>query len=126
GFIAGAGCALHKAAEAQGRSHTELKPEVCWQLPLRREDETATDGHVTSVVRQWDRNHWGEGGEEFHWWCTEDSAAFTGHQPVYVSMQTELTAMVGKKVYGRLRAYLDSRVTSTTSVSLLPHPALRR
>ncbi len=46
----------------QGRSHVEFKPEVCWQLPLRREDETSPDGHVTSVVRQWDRRHWGEGG----------------------------------------------------------------
>ena len=83
GFPAGAGCALHKAAEAQGRSHVELKPEVCWQLPLRREDETAADGRVTSVVRQWDRRHWGEGGDEFHWWCTEDPEAFVGHEPVY-------------------------------------------
>ena len=41
GFPAGAGCALHLAALAQGRSHVELKPEVCWQLPLRREDETS-------------------------------------------------------------------------------------
>ena len=41
----------------------ELKPEVCWQLPLRREDEVADDGHVTSTIRQWDRRHWGAGGE---------------------------------------------------------------
>ena len=110
GFPAGAGCALHKAAEAQGRSHVELKPEVCWQLPLRREDETATDGRVTSVVRQWDRRHWGEGGEEFHWWCTEDPEAFVGHEPVYLSMRTELETMAGKKVYKWLKTYLDERM----------------
>ena len=48
GFPAGAGCALHKAAEAKGRSHVEFKPEVCWQLPLRREDETSRrrPGHL--------------------------------------------------------------------------------
>ena len=94
---------------AQGRSHVELKPEVCWQLPLRREDETAEDGRVTSVVRQWDRRHWGEGGEEFHWWCTEDPDAFVGHEPVYLSMRTELETMAGKKIYKRLAAYLDER-----------------
>jgi hypothetical protein len=125
GFPAGAGCALHKAAEAQGRSHVELKPEVCWQLPLRREDETSPDGRVTSVVRQWDRRHWGEGGEEFHWWCTEDPEAFVGHQPVYVSMRTELETMAGKKVYKRLAAYLDERTAPRARVTLLPHPALR-
>ena len=103
----GTGCALHKAAEAKGRSHVEFKPEVCWQLPLRREDETSPDGHVTSVVRQWDRRHWGEGGAEFHWWCTEDPEAFVGHEAVYVSMRTELETMAGKAVYRKLAAYLD-------------------
>jgi hypothetical protein len=126
GFEAGAGCALHKSAERQGRSHVELKPEVCWQLPLRREDDSSPDGHVTSVIRQWDRQHWGEGGEEFHWWCTEDPAAFIGHEPVYVSMRTELETMTGKKVYRRLSAYLDERMTPRTKVSLLPHPTARR
>ena len=42
------------------------------------------DGHVTSVIRQWDRRHWGGGGEEFHWWCTEAPEAFVGREPVYV------------------------------------------
>jgi len=126
GFAGGPGCALHKAAEAQGRSHVELKPEVCWQLPLRREDETAADGRVTSVVRQWDRRHWGEGGDEFHWWCTEDPAAFVGHEPVYVSMRTELETMAGKKVYKRLAAYLDERTSPRSPVTLLPHPTVRR
>ena len=87
GFPAGPGCALHLAAMAQNRSHVELKPDVCWQLPLRREDETSLDGHVTSVIRQWDRRHWGGGGEEFHWWCTEAPEAFVGHEPVTVAMQ---------------------------------------
>ena len=100
---------------------------MCWQLPLRREDETSADGRVTSVVRQWDRRHWGEGGEEFHWWCTEDPAAFTGHEAVYRSMKTELETMAGKKVYKRLAAYLDGRVrpTATATVTLLAHPTVR-
>jgi hypothetical protein len=125
GFPAGAGCALHKAAEAQKRSHVDLKPEVCWQLPLRREDETAPDGRITSVVRQWDRRHWGEGGEEFHWWCTEDPAAFVGHEPVYVTMRTELETMAGKLVYRLLVAYLDERTGPRAKVTLLPHPTVR-
>ena len=60
-FPGGPGCALHRAAIERGVPHLELKPDVCWQLPLRREDEVADDGHVTSVVRQWDRRDWGRG-----------------------------------------------------------------
>src|SRR5579885_3328849 len=67
-FPGGAGCALHRAALEEGRNPLELKPDVCWQLPLRREDEVADDGHVTSTIRQWDRRDWGDGGFEFHWW----------------------------------------------------------
>ncbi len=125
GFPGGAGCALHKLAEERGCSHVEYKPEVCWQLPLRREDETSPDGHVTSVVRQWDRRHWGGGGEEFHWWCTEAPEAFTGHDPVYVSMRNELTAMAGEDVYRRLAAYLDERTAGAVRTPL-PHPMVRR
>ena len=86
-----------------------LKPEVCWQLPLRREDQVDDDeGHVTSVVRQWDRRHWGKGGREFHWWCTEAPDAFVGSRPVYEEMEAELTSMVGAKVYARFVALMKS------------------
>jgi hypothetical protein len=78
------------------------------------------------VVRQWDRRHWGEGGTEFHWWCTENPDAFIGREPVYVSMRTELETMAGKKIYRQLAAYLDERTGARSAVTLLPHPVLRR
>ncbi len=124
GFPAGAGCALHLEAQRRGVSHVELKPEVCWQLPLRREDETAADGRVTSVVRQWDRRHWGEGGDDFHWWCTEDPAAFRDADPVVVTMRDELIAMAGAEVYERLAEYVERRRTRGAA-TLLPHPTVR-
>jgi hypothetical protein len=134
GFSAGSGCALHLAALAQGRSPLELKPDVCWQLPLRREDEVGQDGHVTSTVRQWDRRHWGQGGQEFHWWCTEAPDAFVGDRPVYAHMRAELIAMTGEPVYRMLAGYLAER-SDARPLSLgpdheqrafLPHPALRQ
>jgi hypothetical protein len=135
GFPGGAGCALHRAALEAGQSPVQWKPEVCWQLPLRREDETAPDGHVTSTVRQWDRRHWGAGGDEFHWWCTEAPEAFTGDRPVYEEMARELVAMAGKPVYRRLVAYLrtkrwsggaaDGDDSAVTPVVPLPHPTVR-
>jgi hypothetical protein len=108
-FPGGAGCALHRAAIERGVPHLELKPDVCWQLPLRRDDEVADDGHVTSVIRQWDRRDWGEGGFEFHWWCTESPEAFVGTSPVFKELEPELVAMVGKKIYKRLVQYLQAR-----------------
>jgi hypothetical protein len=126
GFPAGAGCAFHIAATKRGVDHLTLKPEVCWQLPLRREDQVDDEeGHVTSVIREWDRRHWGKGGREFHWWCTEAPDAFVGSKPVYEEMQAELTEMVGRKVYDRFVALLHEREQRRAKGVALPHPAVR-
>ena len=124
GFPGGAGCALHVGALEQGARPLDLKPDVCWQLPLRREDAVGDDGHVTSTVRQWDRRHWGAGGQEFHWWCTEGPEAFVGHRPVYREMGDELVELVGGAVYQRLVTYLDDQA-GRPGVPL-PHPAVRQ
>ena len=125
GFAGGPGCALHRAAVDEGKHPLELKPDVCWQLPLRREDSTDDRGHVTSTVTQWDRRHWGEGGAEFHWWCTEERAAFAAREPLYRRQRTELVAMAGALVFGLLADYLERRVTPGTTSVPLPHPVLR-
>jgi len=125
GFAAGAGCALHLAALKRGLNPLVYKPEVCWQLPLRREDQVEEDGHVVSTIRQWDRRHWGKGGLEFHWWCTEDPEAFVGTKPVYQEMQAELTEMVGATVFEQFQAYLQQRDQLRAQRVPLPHPAVR-
>jgi hypothetical protein len=122
GFPSGPGCALHRAALARGQAPLELKPDVCWQLPLRREDTTDDTGHVTSAITQWDRRHWGDGGQEFHWWCTEAKEAFTAAEAVYESLAAELTAMVGPDIYRKLVAYLRARQSTRIP---LPHPVVR-
>ncbi len=101
----------------------DLKPDVCWQLPLRRDDREEGDGRVTSTVTEWGRSHWGAGGAEFHWWCTEAPEAFVGSEPVYTAMADELIALVGEPVYRRLAVHLDQRRRSRT---VLPHPAVRK
>ena len=125
-FPGGVGCAFHIAAMNRGVDHMTLKPEVCWQLPLRREDAVDDDeGHVTSVIRQWDRRHWGKGGREFHWWCTESPEAFIGTKPVYKEMQPELTKMVGSKAYDHFVELVEERDRLRTKGVALPHPAVR-
>jgi hypothetical protein len=122
GFPGGPGCALHRAALQRGQQPLELKPDVCWQLPLRREDTTDETGRVTSTVTQWERRHWGDGGQEFHWWCTEAPEAFSGTRPVYETLAPELIAIAGDATYARLAAYLRAR----QSVGVpLPHPVVR-
>lgn len=131
GFPGGPGCALHRAAIDRNVPHLELKPDVCWQLPLRREDTTSDDGWVTSTVRQWDRRDWGDGGYDFHWWCTESPEAFVGKTPVWKELRPELEAMVGKEIYATLAGYLAARSAGgRTGKEPRPvavrHPALRR
>lgn len=120
---AGIGCAFHHLAEAEGRRHLDVMPEVCWQLPLRRIDETDEHEHVTSTVREWKRRDWGEGGHEFHWWCTEEPEAFDGAEPVYRALADELRTMVGEPVYDVLAAHLDARRREHGTRVYLPHPA---
>ena len=124
-FARGPGCALHVMAVDNDESYIPLKPEVCWQLPLRREDSVDDLGHVTTTITQWDRSHWGAGGNDFHWWCTEAPEAFVGRQRVADSMADELVAMVGRPVYDRLMAYLDERGTRPRATRLA-HPVVRR
>jgi hypothetical protein len=122
-FPGGPGCALHRAALRRGERPLDLKPDVCWQLPLRRDDVTRDDGHVVTTVAQWGRHNWGAGGLEFHWWCTEAPEAFVGQVPVYVEMSGELAAITGDEVYKQLAAYLDQRVAA--AITPLPHPVVR-
>ncbi len=124
GFKRGPGCALHVLAMDTGESYIPLKPDVCWQVPLRRDEETRDDGYLVTSIRQWDRRDWGGGGEEFHWWCTESPDAFVGRTRVVDSMKEELVAMIGQPTYDRLLAYLDSRAQQPKGVRL-PHPAVR-
>jgi hypothetical protein len=119
----GAGCALHSAALRRGESIVDWKPEVCWQVPIRRHDEVDAHGHVTTTIREWKRRDWGPGGAEFHWWCTDSPDAFIGTAPVWETCKDELVALSNKRAYAALRKFLRSRAElGTVSV---PHPALK-
>jgi hypothetical protein len=122
GFAAGAGCALHQAALGAGERPMDWKPDVCWQLPLRLQEHTDEHGHVTSTLREWKRRDWGEGGFEFHWWCTDSPEAFIGAQPTYRTLRDEIVELVGEAVYGMLDELLRARARR----AVLPHPAVRR
>jgi hypothetical protein len=132
GHPSGAGCALHQAALDAGVPPLALKPDVCWQLPLRRDESVGPNGHVTTTIGEWRRQHWGHGGAEFAWWCTDAPEAFTASEPVYRTMRAELVALAGADVYELIRAYLDlrrpaggRRRTAGGLAVRVPHPTLR-
>jgi len=122
GFPGGAGCAFHTAAQSRGENFIDWKPEVCWQVPVRLDFHIDDNEHETNILREWKRRDWGEGGDDFHWWCTEDPRAFVGDVPVYVSSRDEIVALVGQGAYDRIVAIIEERGTSV----FLPHPSLRR
>ena len=124
GFPGGPGCALHRAALRHGERPLDWKPYVCWQLPLRLDDHTDENGFHTFTLREWKRRDWGEGGPEFHWWCTDDSMAFRDRKPVWKTLRDEIREMVGDNMYDNLVRYVKARPKQ--GETFLAHPAVRR
>jgi hypothetical protein len=114
GFAGGEGCALHALALRTGRHPLDTKPEVCWQLPVRREQEWVTRADDTQVlvstVSEFDRRGWGEGGHDLHWWCTSSPEAHVGTEAMYLSYAPELTALIGPAAYTELARLCAARL----------------
>jgi hypothetical protein len=126
GFPGGAGCALHTLALREGREPLETKPDVCWQLPVRRTYEWVElpDGQQLLYVSigEYDRRGWGPGGHDLHWWCTGATSAHGAGEPLYLSYRPELTEMMGKEGYEVLAGLCEQRLASQLPL-LAPHPA---
>lgn len=103
GFPAGEGCALHLLALDQGRDFIETKPDVCWQLPIRRQFRTVTrtdDTTYTEVsIGEYGREGWGAGGHDLDWYCTANTEAHIGTEPIYRHNRSELVALMGRAAY---------------------------
>ncbi|MGH3748222.1 MAG: hypothetical protein ACRDT8_12590 [Micromonosporaceae bacterium] len=126
GFAAGGGCALHAQALRDGVHPLEYKPDVCWQLPIRREQEWVKrpDGSkvLVSTIAEFDRRGWGEGGSDLHWWCTSSPEAHGGSRPLYQEYEPELIALIGKDAYGALAELCAAREKQGL---LAVHPATK-
>jgi hypothetical protein len=124
GFAGGAGCALHARALRAGRHPLETKPDVCWQLPIRRTFDRLDRPDETQVlvvtIAEYDRRGWGSGGHDLTWWCTGSPVAHVGAEPLFLSYRAELTALMGAAAYAEL-ARLCARRLATGAVA--PHPA---
>jgi hypothetical protein len=125
GFAAGAGCALHGLALQRGVHFVETKPDVCWQLPIRRQfrDVELTDGTKYSevTITEYDRRGWGAGGHDLDWYCSGNTEAHIGAEPVYVSNRAELVELMGKAAYDELVSHCEAHLRSRTALAI--HPA---
>jgi hypothetical protein len=125
GFPAGAGCALHALALRIGKHPLETKPDVCWQLPIRRtfRDVELPDGtsYTEVSIAEYDRRGWGPGGHDLDWYCSGNTEAHVGVQPVYVSNKAELVELMGEQGYDELAAHCDAHLRSRSALAV--HPA---
>ena len=136
GFPAGAGCALHQHAILQGVPPHEYKPDVCWQLPIRRAYRTVELPDETSfqevTITEYDRRGWGPGGHDLDWYCSSNPTAHVAREPVFRSCAAELAELLGKAGYDELVVRCEAHLAGVkaarakgarTLLPLLVHPA---
>jgi hypothetical protein len=129
GFSGGAGCALHGRALADGVDPLRAKPDVCWQLPLRRTYRHVERGDGTTYLEvsigEYDRRGWCPGGAALDWYCSGNPSAHTGVVPVVESLRAELVELIGEPAYAELRRRCDAVAESPRLLPLVVHPATR-
>jgi hypothetical protein len=125
GFPGGQGCALHALALRTGRHFIETKPDVCWQLPIRRTYDHVKRQDDTEVlvvnIAEYDRRGWGPGGHDLDWYCSGNTEAHVAAEPVYVSNKPELVELMGEPAYEELARLCDKHLASRSLLAL--HPA---
>ncbi|HET8599161.1 MAG TPA: hypothetical protein VFL99_02465 [Segeticoccus sp.] len=139
GFPAGAGCALHQHALLEGLPPHTVKPDVCWQLPIRRTYRTVELPDETSYLEisigEYERSGWGPGGHDLDWYCSANSEAHVGREPLFRSNAAELTELMGKSAYDVLVAHCELHLLAVraareaggrTMLPLLVHPGTRQ
>ncbi len=111
GFAGGYGCALHGHALRTGTKPHAAKPDVCWQLPLRRQfrDVDRGDGstYTETAIGEYTRAGWGPGGADLDWYCSSNTEAHVGLEPVYVANRDELVELMGPDAYTLLAGHCE-------------------
>lgn len=115
-FPGGAGCALHHQAAAEDVPHLRTKPDVCWQLPLRRSYRHVerADGttYLEVSVGEYDRRAWGPGGADLDWYCTASPEAHVGAEPLFTAMADELRELLGEAGYDAVAEHCRALVAA--------------
>jgi hypothetical protein len=125
GFEGGEGCALHGLALRVGKHPLETKPDVCWQLPIRRSfrEVELPDGtaYTEVTIGEYDRRGWGAGGHDLDWYCSGNTEAHVAPDPLYVTNGPELVELMGPAAYDQLVGHCEAHIASRSLLAV--HPA---
>ena len=114
GFPAGAGCALHQHAMLEGVPPHTLKPDVCWQLPIRRTYRTVElpdgESYLEVSIGEYDRRGWGAGGHDLDWYCSGNPDAHVAADPVYLTERDGLVELMGQAAYDELAVRCEAHL----------------
>ena len=62
------------------------------------------------VIGEYTREAWGEGGADMDWYCSSNSEAHNGAEPVYLSHKTELIKLMNESAYEKLTELCKVRI----------------
>ena len=106
---------------------------MLFRSPIRRSFEVREHGERelnVTVIGEYERLVWGEGGADFDWYCTSNTEAHVGKQPVYLSNAGELAALMGEHNYHILKEICDVRMAGIAEAKkkqlplfVIQHPA---
>jgi hypothetical protein len=123
GVAAGQGCALHLHALNTGLHPLETKPDVCWQLPIRRTYDKVTRPDNTKVqvttIGEYDRRGWGAGGHDLNWYCSGATEAHVAETALYITYGPELIELMGQPAYDVLAEICEANLAGRFTA----HPA---
>ncbi len=125
GFEGGVGCALHKMALRKGIEPLEVKPDVCWQLPIRRtqdwiERPDGTDDPARPSSPSTTAAAGARAAHDLDWYCSGSPDAHVGERPVWQSYAPELTELLGAAAYDELARLCRRRPGSRDSSRSTP------
>jgi len=123
-------CSLHAAALRLGERPIDWKPEICWTIPLKIDEDAEGDVWVTV----WDRNdHSGwntskdsdgkavDGNEGY--WCADDPNAYASDNQIAADFfGEELERLVPPYVHKILRNYIGDRAVKGMLTPLKSQP----
>ncbi len=72
-------------------------------------------------IGEYDRRGWGPGGHDLDWYCSGNTEAHVGAQPVYLSNGPELVEMMGQDAYDELMEHCEAHLRSRSALAI--HPA---
>jgi hypothetical protein len=130
GFPGGEGCALHRYALRNDLHPLETKPDVCWQLPVRRMfrevDRGDGSAYTEVTITEYDRRGWGAGGHDLDWFCSGNTEAHVAADPLYISYRPELVELMGESAYGELVHHCEVFRAGRRRLAAHPADAQRR